>query len=55
MMKHDYVKWSSYTSCVARSGNLICVQTGQSAYGLFKTLYADWPIWTQFGRCVTAP
>jgi hypothetical protein len=20
---------------------------GQSAYSLFKTLYADWPIWTQ--------
>ncbi len=39
--------WSSWTSCVARSGNLICVQKGQSAYSLFKTLYADWPFWTQ--------
>jgi hypothetical protein len=25
----------------------ICVQKGQSAYSLFKTLYDDWPYWTQ--------
>jgi hypothetical protein len=24
--------------------HLICVQNGQSAYSIFKTLYADWAI-----------
>jgi hypothetical protein len=53
-----YYAWNSYTSCVARSGNLICVQIGQSAYIVLKRLYADWPLLDTneiSRRCVTAP